>query len=470
MKRALLIAAASLAVLGGGVVAAGAYFHVPEIAAIFTSGAAKMLCTDVFVAGRDPELAYEQDFARVRPPGKYLQLARTRVDREHRRVTASLFGVAHGAAIYREGVGCTAVQGVSEAQLRAQGEGVASALPPPDPNALWPEGEAALDEAPGVDSARLAGALDRAFSEPEPDRPRRTRAVVVVHRGRIIAERYAAGFDRDTAHLSNSMAKSVTSALIGILVGQGRLDVNAPAPVSEWRAAGDPRGAITLDNLLRMSSGLQFEEDYTKVWSDITRQFIGGDMARYAAAKPLEHPPGAVWHYSTGTSHILGRIVRETAGPDLRAAFAFPRRALFDPIGARTAVLEVDGAGNFVGGSFFHASARDYARLGLLYLNDGVWNGRRILPEGWVAYTRTPTPNTPADVGYGAHFWLNRKPDLPADAYYMSGHQGQSVTIIPSREAVIVRVGLSEFPNWKASDLVKDVLVALPPPGAEPHS
>jgi CubicO group peptidase (beta-lactamase class C family) len=163
---------------------------------------------------------------------------------------------------------------------------------------------------------------------------------------------------------------------------------------------------------------------------------------------------------------ILGRIVREAAGPDFPTAFAFPRRALFDPIGARTAVLEVDGAGNFTGGTFFHASARDYARLGLLYLNDGVWNGRRILPEGWVAYTVTPTPNTPENVGYGAQFWLNRRPALPGDLYYMSGHQGQSVSIIPSREAVIVRVGLSEFRTWRASDLIEDVLAALPPPAS----
>lgn len=478
MRRIVLGVAIALALLIGASIAAAYAFHLPEIARIFTSGAAKMQCTNVFVAGRDPALAFEQDFRRASSPGRYLALARPVVDRENRTVTATLFGFVPETAVYREGIGCTAALGRAPEELRAEGQGVATELPPGDPGVLWPEGEATLIDNPpeGVDAALLQTAIDRAFAESDPAQLVNTRGVLVVYRGRIIAERYANGFDMDTGHLSNSVAKSVTNALVGILVGQGRLDLYAPAPIAEWRAAGDPRGEITLDNLMRMSSGLQFEENYTRVWSDITRQFIDGDLAGYAASRTLEVPPGTRWQYSTGTSNILGRIVREAAGQDPSTAFAFPRRALFEPLGMRTAVLEVDTAGNFVGGSYFHASVRDYARLGLLYLRDGVWNGQRILPEGWVAYTTTLTPNGVTNRGYGAQFWLNtggdgrRWPDLPEDLYVMNGHQGQHVFIAPSHDAVIVRVGLSEFDNWRMSDLAADVLAALPPqaPGRRP--
>lgn len=474
MKRILIIAAVLLALLVGAMAAAAYAFHLPTIARIFVSGAAKMQCTNVFVAGRDPDLAYEQDFRRLSDPGKYLAIVRPVVNMEDRSVTASLFGLVSSTAIYREGIGCTAAIHVTPAQLRAQGEGVPSGVPPGDPDVLWPEGEATLIEAPppGVNREALAAALDRVFTNADPARPINTRGVAVIYQGRIIAERYAPGFDVNTTHLSNSVAKSVTSALVGILVGQGRLDLYAPAPVAEWRGENDPRGAITLDNLMRMSSGLQFQEEYDEVWTDITRMLADGDLAHYAATRTLEHPPGTHWQYSTGTSNILGRIVREAAGPDFPTAFAFPRRALFDRIGARTAVLEVDTAGNFVGGSLFQASVRDYARFGLLYLRDGVWNGERILPEGWVAYTRTLTPHGVANLGYGAQFWLNtggenrRWPNLPEDLYAMNGHQGQHVFIAPSHDAVIVRVGLSEFDNWRMSDFAADVLAALPAPAA----
>lgn len=462
MRKSLLIAGAvGAAVLVGG---AAAYHRYPlaDIAAVFTGGSAKMLCTDVFVAGRDPDLAYEQDFRRISAPGKYLAIVHPTVDFRERTVTANLWGMQKRVAVFRPGIGCTAAEGVSVEELRAQGSGVATALPPPDPAKPWPQGDAAVPVPEGIDAARLTKALDDAFAEQDPAQPKNTRGVVVVYKGRIIAERYADGFNKETAHLSNSVAKSVTATLIGILVGQGKLDLDAPAPIAEWRGPGDPRGAITLDNLMRMSSGLEFEESYEKIKSDITMQYVGGDLAGFAAAKPLEAKPGTEWRYSTGTSNILGRIVRETAGPGLPAGFAFPRQALFEPLGMRTAVLEPDGKGNFIGGSSFYASPRDYARLGLLYLNDGVWEGRRILPEGWVDYVRKPTPGS--EGRYGAQFWLSGDmgSGLPSDAFNMNGHQGQHVIIIPSRDLVVVRVGLSEFDTWTSKTLVQDLLTALP--------
>lgn len=463
-----------LAVLAVAIAAGGFAFRRYEVGsqvAVFTGATAKLMCSGVFVGGRTPEHVRAEDFARRTSPGKYLALATTNVDMADKSVTGSFFGMVSRTAIYREGIGCTTAEGKTVQELRAQGGGP-SALPPPDPAAQWPEGEATLvgQLPPDIDAPALKAAMDFAFAEPDPERPRRTRGAAVIYRGRIVAERYAPGFSETTAHLSNSVAKSFTNALVGILVGRGKLTLNAPAPIAEWHSDNDPRAAITLDNLLRMSSGLEFEEDYTKVKSDTTFQFVGGDVAGFSAAKPLEAAPGTRWQYSTGTSNILGRIVRQAAGDTLPESFAFPRRALFDKLGMRNTVIEVDAAGNFVGGSFVFASVRDYARLGLLYLNDGMWNGERILPEGWVAYTRTPTPHAPAERSYGAQFWLNtgtdpavrRWPLLPDDTFAMNGHQGQHVVIVPSRDAVVVRVGLSEFDTWNVEDFVARALLALP--------
>ena len=460
---------------GGGIMLvilglAGGYgferYEVGALMGVFAGGTAKLMCSGVFVAGRSPEQVRAEDFDRKTSPGKYLALATTDVNIADKSVTSTLFGLVSRTAIFREGIGCTAAEGKTVAELRAQGSGVPSALGEPDPNVQWPDGDATLvNQLPeDIDAKALNAAIDFAFAEPEPEKLRRTRGVAVVYRGRIVAERYAPGFDKSTAHLSNSMAKSFTNAFVGVLVGQGKLKLYEPAPIVEWHGPGDPRGKITLDNLMRMSSGLEFEENYSKVKSDVTFQYVGGDLAGYCAAKPLVAPPGTKWRYSTGTSNILGRIVRQAAGKTFSEAFSFPRRELFDPLGMRHTAMEVDAAGNYIGGSFVFASVRDYARLGLLYLRDGVADGRRILPEGWVAYTVTPTAGS--DRRYGAQFWLEKNPQLPAGTFAMGGHQGQSVVIVPAQDAVVVRVGLSEFDNWSIDDFVERVLAALPKPQA----
>jgi CubicO group peptidase (beta-lactamase class C family) len=472
MRRFALMLVGALVFVVAVVAIAVERFEIGAQMAVFTGGAAKLMCSGVFVAGRAAGHVRAEDFNRRTTPGKFIGLATTEVDFADKSVRGTLFGLMPRTAIYREGIGCTDVDGRTIDEVRAEGAGVPSSLPPPGDEVQWPEGEAtlALNPPKEIDAAALKAAVDFAFAEPDPEQPRRTRGVVIVHRGRIVAERYAPGFDKSHAHLSNSVAKSFTSALVGILVGLGKLKVEDPAPIDEWQKPGDPRGAITLDNLLRMSSGLEFEENYTKIKSDTTMQFVNGDLSGFAIAKPLVAQPGAVWSYSTGTSNILGRIVRQAAGTTHAEAFAFPRRALFDKLGMRHTVIEVDAAGNFVGGSYVYASVRDFAKLGLLYLRDGIWNGERILPEGWVAYTRTPSAHTPGDRGYGAQFWLNtgndpkvrRWPDLPPDTFAMNGHQGQHVFIVPSQDAVVVRVGLSEYPTWKVGEFVARALAALP--------
>lgn len=450
----------------------GLLFAFQDVAAVFTGGAARLLCSGIFAGNRDPELVQEQDIEdRRSAPGRYISLAWTDVDLEAETTTASLFGWKSRTAVHRDGLGCTVADGASVDELIGQTPGLECDVPEPDPSQPWPVGSGDAQLPADVDAAQLDAAIASAFADPDPERPYGTRSVVVVHQGQLIAERYAEGFDKDSAHLSNSVAKSVTASLIGILVKQGMLDLEQRAPIDEWADPEDSRSAITLDNLLRMSSGLAFEESYTKIKSDITMQYVGGDQAGFAASKQLEADPGTRWHYSTGTSNILGRIVRKTAGgDDIAAGLEFPCEQLFRPLGMHTAVMEADATGNFVGGSGVYASTRDYARLGLLYLRDGVWEGERILPDGWVDYVTEHTPGSPPEHPYGAQFWLNwdgvsdemRFPELPGDTFLMNGHQGQHVVMIPSLDLIVARNGLTEFGNWDLGQFVAGIIEALP--------
>jgi CubicO group peptidase (beta-lactamase class C family) len=309
--------------------------------------------------------------------------------------------------------------------------------------------------------------LDEAFSEPDAAHPRRTRAVVVVQNGRLVAERYADGIGPGTRLLGWSMTKSIMNALVGILVGDGRLSVHAPAPVEAWRNPGDPRQQITLDHLMRMSSGLQSSDDGMVPFNDVTQMlFQTPDMAAFASAKDLDAAPGVEWRYSSGSSLIVSSILRRVLGDE--AYHRFPYSALFGPLGMTSAVLETDASGTFVGSSLMYASARDWARFGLLYAQDGIWNGHRILPTGWVDYTRTPSPADPRHI-YGAHFWLRVPPDytrrhalVPDDAFHAVGHEAQFVSVVPSRNAVIVRLGKTRYPDaWDHSVFLSAVLAAL---------
>ncbi|UCC53896.1 MAG: serine hydrolase, partial [Anaerolineaceae bacterium] len=398
------------------------------------------------------------------------------VDYERQQVTAAL-GPFERRAVYREGLGCTVVDpesGEVVGQPMDMDDASSSALQEGDP---WPEGNfVSLDELPPeVDGAKLASALDAAFAELDPELPVKTRAVVVVYDGQIIAERYAPGFSKDMPMISWSMAKSFANALVGILVGQGKLSLDEPAPVPEWSDTDDARRVITLDQLLRMSSGLSFDESYGAFSEVSVMLFDRGDTAAYAAAMPLVQEPDKVWHYSSGTSNIISRIARDAVGGTAQDGLEFPRQALFAPIGMNSAVFEPDAVGTFVGSSFVQATARDYARFGLLYLQDGVWQGERILPEGWVAYTTTPTPNAPLGQ-YGAQWWLNacseaneaecRWPELPSDIFWADGHDGQFIIIVPSYDMVLVRLGFTlDEEAWDLGAFISDMLLVVPEAG-----
>ena len=458
-------------ILGAVILTLGAVFT-PSLysTAVLGSGfLAQLLCSSTFVSHRDPQAVVAEDMSG--PGYELVPLFKWRVERDRKRATASMFGLGQRTAIFREGLGCTLVVDTTEDELRAQASGVFRLTPMPDPDTLWPEGERVdLQSLPSeVDRLALGAAIQAAFAEPDPNHPRRTRALVVVHRGRIIAERYAPGLDATTSLIGWSMAKMVTNAMVGMAVREGKLKIADGDLLPEWQGNGDKRSHITLDQLLRMTSGLSFNEDYGSHSSDIIQMlFVKGDKAGFAASKPLQYSPGSHWSYSGGASNIIARILRQRFA-DVRDYLRFPREQLFQPLGMRSAVLEPDEAGTFVGSSFMYASARDWARLGLLYLTDGVWRGRRLLPEGWISYSLTPTRKA-QDARYGAHVWLKLpqspslgEPPLPDDAYYMLGHDQQIVAVVPSRDLVIVRLGLARDERaWDHARDLAPIIKAVP--------
>jgi CubicO group peptidase (beta-lactamase class C family) len=427
---------------------------------IGTGAVAKTVCSDVFVAGREAEGLLAEEL----PKAFFVSYE---VDASAGTVTADAYGLQAKTAVHRPGLGCALALDVEPEQLRAEGFEV---TPRPASDAPWPAGEGTdpRPDPPGLDRAALEAAIDEVFAVPDEGPPLNTRAVLVVHRGRLLAERYAPGFDAGTPQLGWSMTKSVTSALVGILVGRGEIDIDAPIGFASWSAPDDPRAELTWDHLLRMSSGLEFNEDYG-LRTDVTVMLYDvHDGSSLPLERELAAPVDTTWYYSSGTTNLLTRRIREVLGDDA-AYHRFPHDALFEPVGMHSAVMETDPSGTFVGSSFMYATPRDWARFGQLYLQDGVWEGERILPDGWVARSVAPTPTHPS-AGYGMQWWLNAAedpeqralPGVPPDAYFASGHQGQMVLVVPSREAVIVRHGMTNGVKWPRAEFAAAVLAAVP--------
>jgi CubicO group peptidase (beta-lactamase class C family) len=422
--------------------------------------AAKTMCSCIFVMGRDQQSVVDKEFQVF--PGMSSATVEVTSDST---VTATVFWKT-SKAIFRKGLGCTLLAEQSEEDVFAQH----AILPPPPPSQdtiSWPMGDI-LDSIPGnIRQDLIEQTLDVAFQESDPEQPLNTHAVVVVYDGRIIGERYAEGFDKNSRLMGWSMTKSVINALVGILVKEGRLDINKAAPVAAWRE--DDRSKITLNHLLQSSSGLEWAESYFTPTGSFHQMFINrDDKGGYAATKPLVHEPGTFFQYSSGTTNIISKIIRQTVGDD--EYYKFPSEDLFYKIGMNHMIMEPDASGVYVGSSYGYASARDWARFGLLYLNDGVWNGEVILPAGWVKYTITPAPA--AALGrYGAQWWLNagdpnnpqlrKYPDLPVDTYWADGFEEQYVMVIPSKKLVVVRLGVSHH-GFDITRLVNGVISALP--------
>lgn len=405
----------------------------PELLQVGDSYAAKIACSNVFLAGRDAQKVLADD---VQAPGNpILKAVMLDVDKDQGTVTARLLGyAAPRSSIYRPGYGCT---NLADAAIAP------SALPPlpqptmPDPNVEWPIGNRA---GASFDPA-LAGILaDDALRGPG------MRAIVVVHHGRIVAETYGLGFDEKTPLIGWSMTKTVNAILAGRAAEMGLLSFDDKNLFPEW--ANDERREISLKSVAAMQSGLVFNEDYGDV-SDVTRMlYLQPDMARFTVSQPLAAKPDSEFNYSTGASVIMTRYWMNKM-PDKATALAFPRKELFNPLGMQSAVFEVDQTDTFSGGSYLYATARDWARIGQFLLQDGVWSGTRLVSEDFMKMMRTA--NSTSDGSYTQmQSWLtgpggepNSAFGAPEDAYWLQGHDGQTVAVVPSRDLVVVRMGLS---------------------------
>ncbi len=413
---------------------------------IITGFAAHSVCSCHFVGHRD-QASVEQNDNDI----DVISQAKNSIDEANQSVVSSIFGLRKRKAIYRKGLGCVLL-GLDGA-FPANNDFVPTRSTLSD-TLLWPYGKKEnvhWDE-------KAQAVVNQAF-DAKGEQVKKTRAIVVVHKGKIIAEQYAPGFDKEMPLLGWSMSKSLVNALYGILSLDGQVDIHKPVGLKDW--ADDERAPITYHNLLQMNSGLEWTEDYGSI-SDATKMlFEAEDVSSVQRQKPLAFPIGEHWVYSSGTTNLLcGLLQKQFDTPE--AYLDFPYKRLFNKLGMTSMVLETDLSGCFIGSSYGWATPRDWAKFGLLYLNDGVWNGERILPQGWVKYTAKPAKGSDGD--YGAQFWLNQGgeyPKSPKDMFYCDGYQGQYVYILPSQDLVIVRMGLAGYPVFDADTMIEGIIGAV---------
>ena len=413
-----------------------------------TGYAAKKMCSCHFIANRSQESIQKDDLARIP-----LNLVKSIIDEDTKIVTSTLFGLGKSTAIYKENLGCVLLQGKDDYNIQLD-------LPAAiiNDSTDWPIGEQiTAKKVIGVDYKALTGAIDNVFDASLNMDVIKTRAVVVIYNDTLIAEKYANGFDKNTEILGWSMSKSVVNALVGILVKDGKLSLDQQQLFEHWT---DERSEITLNDMLQMQSGLAFDENYIKK-SDATKMlFMSENIVETANKNLLEVPRGSKWAYSSGTSNMLSGIIRNQFDKH-QDYLKFPHERLFRPIGMNSMTLEIDESGNYIGSSFGYATPRDWAKFGLLYLNEGNWFGTQILDSSWVAFSQQVAEHS--GNLFGAQFWQNDNhstfKDAPTDLYYCSGFEGQNIYIIPSRDVVIVRMGLNE--EYDANGLIRDILKAL---------
>ncbi|WP_300569301.1 serine hydrolase [Flavobacterium sp.] len=385
-----------------------------------------------------------------------IDLAKNEIDETAKFASASVYGLKSRKAIYREGLGAVLIDenfDVNKPYAVPKRTKLDNNLPFPYGN-----NEPKDTVFSTIDYKKLNATVANAFDK-KGEKKLRTRSVLVIYKDKIIAEKYADGFSKNSKILGWSMTKSLTATYFGILQKQGKFDINKPAPVAEWK--NDDRKKITTNDLLHMNSGLEWEEDYGKI-SDVTKMlFLAEDMSKSQAEKPAIAKPNTRWYYSSGTTNLLSGILRQQFKTQ-QEYLDFWYSSLLDKIGMNSALVETDMAGNFVGSSYGWANTRDWAKFGLLYLHKGNWNGEQILEESWVKYVSTPT-NT-SNGQYGAQFWLNAGgyfPDVPREMFYCSGYQGQMIAIFPSKDLVIVRMGLTEEPDFDFNGFLKEVVGSL---------
>jgi CubicO group peptidase (beta-lactamase class C family) len=455
MRIRTLAALAATALLAAAAAAAGAVALHPVRAARVGAGLeAHGVCSAVFVQRVDGAATEREMVQRLAgPAGKALSF---QVDRAAPGVDAWFLGRFHARADFTPGYGC---------RLRLPGDAPAPA--PIQPRTAVADAFAGPQLITTQDPT-LARAIDRMFADRPGPAPKHVKAVVIVKDGHVIAERYAPGIGVNTPLLSYSVAKSFTNALLAVLVRQGRLAVDQAVGAPEWAAPGDPRAKLTIEDLLRMRSGLDAPENDSAASPVAQMEFATSDMADFAAAHPLKHAPGAAFEYTSANTLILDRKIGQTVGGGPAGLRAFAEREIFAPLHMSDVTMEFDGAGTFVGSTWVYAPARSFARFGQLYLQDGIApDGRRLLPEGWVAWSRRSTLGAP----YGAGFWTNDGPSRPAarrvangfpkDGFYASGNLGQRIYVVPSQHLVVVRFGYSAPPDFGIADDIALIKAAI---------
>lgn len=414
-------------------VLSGAAIYMNSLLPIITGYAAKNLCSDVFVSARTP-----QDVDSIDLNFSFIKLTSNKVDFNEKSVKSS-FLWRRSKAIYRDGYGVTLLRDIPEKTLRSESYPYKGKPGYSQDTLAWPLGDLVPTSPDSVNAIKLNDISKRLITDNAYGGD--AFAFMVIYKGNPIAEAYKPQFNQHTRFLSWSMAKSFTNALAGLLVKEGKLDISAPTGFKEWQ--GDERSKITLNDMLHMQSGLKWNEDYGNR-SDVNLMLHNvGDMAEYAIGQPAEFPAGTHWYYSSGTANIVSYLIRKQF-PNDTAYYTYVHTQLFNKIGAPDIIFEVDPSGTMVGSSYLYATARDYARFGLLFLKDGLFNGERILPENWVKYTTTPASESKSQ--YGAFFWLNLSKDNPAaptDMFSAEGHDGQQIFIIPSKDMVVVVLGYS---------------------------
>ena len=385
-----------------------------------------------------------------------IDLAKNEINDAEKFATASVYGLKKRKAIYREGLGATLVNGdfdETKSYLIPKRQRLHNDLAFPYGNK---EPENYIFD--NIDYKKLNAAVENAFDR-KGELKKRTRSVLVIYKDKIIAEKYDTGFTKNSKILGWSMTKSLTATYFGILQKQINFDINKQLTFSEWQ--NDARKNISINDLLHMNSGLEWEEDYGKI-SDATKMlFQAEDMTKPQIDKKQVGKPNNTWNYSSGTTNLLSGILRKQFKTH-QEYLDFWYSSLIDKIGMNSMIIEQDMAGNFVGSSYGWATTRDWAKFGLLYLHKGNWNGEQIFDESWAKYVSTPTNNSKGQ--YGAHFWLNaggRYPDAPKDLYSANGFQGQRIFIFPSNDLVIVRMGLKEEEGFDFNGFLREVLGSL---------
>jgi CubicO group peptidase (beta-lactamase class C family) len=440
----------TLCVLIAAALIASAIMYVNPLLSIMTGYAAKGMCSGVFVSDRNADSIKTIDLS-FSP----IHLVSVDVNYKDKSVDAH-FLWNRSRAIYREGYGVTLIKQVDEKELLKE-TFPTQRKPIYDRDTIaWPKGNIITDtitseiDKTAIDSIADALVNNRSYGG-------KPFSFMVTYKGIPIAEKYKTGIDKETRLLSWSMAKSITNALTGVAVKDGHLDIFAPTGIDLWK--DDERKEITTNDLLQMQSGLEWNEDYGGK-SDVNLMLhLHKDMAAYAINKPLAHTPGSQWYYSSGSTNIVSQILREKMGSD-SLYYDLAINKLFNKIGITNALFETDASGLMVSSSYVYMTTRDFMRFGLLYLNDGVFEGERILPEGWVKYTSTPSSDSEGN--YGSAFWLNRGskyPDAPKDMFSCNGHDGQMIIIIPSKSIVITLLSFS--PKSDAIDfnrVIKDII------------